>query len=197
MRYIVALMALLGISTVGQAADPLALRSFGADRPATIYVFTSPSCPHCAAYHETVWPIVMDEFVQTGRAQVKVVDMPYDAAALRVVMLARCMETEPYDSFMTAIYRRQSDWRYDGKPMDRIAALAEEVGMTADAQKACLMTQGISERIMEQRDNLADLYRIRMMPSTVVDVRGNRPVVLTGTDADEIRKEINKALGKK
>ena len=197
MRYIVALMALLGISTVGQAADPLALRSFGADRPATIYVFTSPSCPHCAAYHETVWPIVMDEFVQTGRAQVKVVDMPYDAAALRVVALARCMETEPYDSFMTAIYRRQSDWRYDGKPMDRIAALAEEVGMTADAQKACLATQGISERIMEQRDNLADLYRIRMMPSTVVDVRGNRPVVLTGTDADEIRKEINKALGKK
>ena len=197
MRYIVALMALLGISTVGQAADPLALRSFGADRPATIYVFTSPSCPHCAAYHETVWPIVMDEFVQTGQAQVKVVDMPYDAAALRVVMLARCMETEPYDSFMTAIYRRQSDWRYDGKPMDRIAALAEEVGMTADAQKACLATQGISERIMEQRDNLADLYRIRMMPSTVVDVRGNRPVVLTGTDADEIRKEINKALGKK
>lgn len=197
MRYIVALMALLGISTVGQAADPLALRSFGADRPATIYVFTSPSCPHCAAYHETVWPIVMDEFVQTGRAQVKVVDMPYDAAALRVVTLARCMETEPYDSFMTAIYHRQSDWRYDGKPMDRIAALAEEVGMTADAQKACLTTQGISERIMEQRDNLADLYRIRMMPSTVVDVRGNRPVVLTGTDADEIRKEINKALGKK
>ena len=197
MRYIVALMALLGISTVGQAADPLALRSFGADRPATIYVFTSPSCPHCAAYHETVWPIVMDEFVQTGQAQVKVVDMPYDAAALRVVMLARCMETEPYDSFMTAIYRRQSDWRYDGKPMDRIAALAEEVGMTADAQKACLATQGISERIMEQRDNLADLYRIRMMPSTVVDVRGDRPVVLTGTDVDEIRKEINKALGKK
>lgn len=197
MRYIVALMALLGISTVGQAADPLALRSFGADRPATIYVFTSPSCPHCAAYHETVWPIVMDEFVQTGRAQVKVVDMPYDVAALRVVTLARCMETEPYDSFMTAIYHRQSDWRYDGKPMDRIAALAEEIGMTADAQKACLATQGISERIMEQRDNLADLYRIRMMPSTVVDVRGNRPVVLTGTDADEIRKEINKALGKK
>lgn len=197
MRYIVALMALLGISTVGQAADPLALRSFGADRPATIYVFTSPSCPHCAAYHETVWPIVMDEFVQTGQAQVKVVDMPYDAAALRVVTLARCMETEPYDFFMTAIYHRQSDWRYDGKPMDRIAALAEEVGMTADAQKACLATQGISERIMEQRDNLADLYRIRMMPSTVVDVRGNRPVVLTGTDADEIRKEINKALGKK
>ncbi len=197
MRYIVALMALLGISTVGQAADPLALRSFGADRPATIYVFTSPSCPHCAAYHETVWPIVMDEFVQTGQAQVKVVDMPYDAAALRVVMLARCMETEPYDSFMTVIYRRQSDWRYDGKPMDRIAALAEEVGMTADAQKACLMTQGISERIMEQRDNLADLYRIRMMPSTVVDVRGDRSVVLTGTDVDEIRKEINKALGKK
>ena len=197
MRYIVALMALLGISTVGQAADPLALRSFGADRTATIYVFTSPSCPHCAAYHETVWPIVMDEFVQTGRAQVKVVDMPYDVAALRVVTLARCMETEPYDSFMTAIYHRQSDWRYDGKPMDRIAALAEENGMTADAQKACLATQGISERIMEQRDNLADLYRIRMMPSTVVDVRGNRPVVLTGTDADEIRKEINKALGKK
>lgn len=197
MRYILALIGLLGISIAVNAANPMTLRSFGVDMPVIIYVFTSPSCSHCAAYHDKVWPVLMDEFVKTGKAQVKVVDMPYDAISKKISQLARCMDTDIYNSFMADIYHQQEIWQFDKEPFKRITEIAVNSGMPIADQNKCFARQDVAKRIIEQRDNLSDLYHIRMMPSTVINMPVVQPIVLTGTDVGIIKSEINKALGAK
>lgn len=197
LRSVCALIVLLGMSVVGHASNPLNLRTFGKDGPVTIYVFTSPTCPHCAAYHDRVWPVIMKDFIQTGKAQVKIVEMPYDAVSRQVVQLARCLDVEKYHSFMSKVYRQQAIWRSDVVPTDRIMEIAESIGMSLADQRQCLARTDVAKRIVEQRDNLSDLYRIHMMPSTVVDRRGKQPLILTGTDVRVIQSDIATFLGEK
>lgn len=173
--------------------ESMQLRTFGQDNPALIYVFTSPSCPHCACFHDKIMPTLKTAFAQTGLAQIKVVDMPYDARALRATQLARCMNDDAYEHFMDAVYANQAIWGYGKNPDVILKEYATEVGMTEQDITICLDNNALKERIVEQRDNLADLYRVRGMPTTVV-VKGVKSASFSGTDEKEILDGIKKVL---
>ncbi len=186
---------IVGWSLVARAADPMALRQFGADNPAVIYVFTSPTCPHCSRYHQVVLPKLRSRFVDTGKAQIRIVDMPYDRLAIRAVQLGRCMDMPAYEAFMAAVHANQSEWRNARNPKAKLKNYAALAGLSAVAQERCLATPKLVDRIKEQRDNLSDLYRVNAMPVTVLD-KGREPLILKGTDVDIIVSEVAKELAK-
>lgn len=193
-RLFLAGMLLWAGSVSAGEVEPMLLRSFGQDNAALIYVFTSASCPHCAFFHDQIMPLLKKEFVQTGRAQIKVVDMPYDARAFQAMQLARCMDETVYARFMDQVYANQAVWGYGQNPETVLKAYAVDAGMSQKASDVCLADKALTARIKEQRDNLADLYRVRGMPTTVV-VAGGKSASFAGTETKEILDGIAKMLG--
>ena len=139
-------------------------------------------------------PLLKKEFVQTGRAQIKVVDMPYDTRAFQAMQLARCMDETVYARFMDQVYANQAVWGYGQNSETILKAYAVDAGMSQEASDVCLADKALTARIKEQRDNLADLYRVRGMPTTVV-VADGKSASFAGTETEEILDGIAKMLG--
>ena len=182
---------------VAQAAPTVnaeQLRTFGTNSANLVYVFTSPSCPHCAAFHEDIMPTLIKDLADKGVAQIKVVDMGHDVRSIGASKLARCMTNEQYTRFMTDVYKNQNDWAY-GKDYEKtLKGYAGKAGLNAKSQERCLSSESLEKTVLEQRNNLAQMYRVRAMP-TVVVVQGVKRKTFVGADP-EIIPEIE-ALFKK
>lgn len=180
---------------ISDSLKPTDLRVVGSENaPASIYIFTSLSCPHCSAYHADVMPALQDEIVAPGLAKLILVDMPYDARSMMGTMLSRCVVPAQYDAFMTVVFENQPMWQNTSTPRPVLTGYAKLVGMTDEQINSCLADKNLQKEIMKQRDNLANLYGVRGMPSTVV-VKNGKHKLLTGTDKEvmiaNIKKELN------
>ncbi len=202
MRFIFAFLSVILCATTVCAGDiriadslkPTDLRVIGQENaPATLYIFTSLSCPHCSAYHADVMPALQDEIVQPGLAKLILVDMPYDARTMMGTMLSRCVVPTQYDAFVTVVFENQAMWQNSSTPRPVLTGYAKLVGMTDEQINRCLSDKSLQKEIMKQRDNLANLYGVRGMPSTVI-VKNGKYKLLTGTDKEALIAAIKKEL---
>ena len=85
MRFLTCLIGVIfgtSVAVAAPAVDAEQLRTYGTNSSNLVYVFTSPSCPHCAAFHEDIMPTLIKDLADTGRAQIKVVDMGHDVRSI-------------------------------------------------------------------------------------------------------------------
>ena len=157
------------------------LRTYGTNSTNLVYVFTSPSCPHCASFHEDIMPTLIKDLADTGKAQIKVVDMGHDVRAIGASKLARCMTNEQYGRFMKNVYQNQSDWTQGKNYEQTLKDYAGKAGLNAKSQERCLSSASLEKTVLEQRNNLAKMYRVRAMP-TVVVVQGVKRKTFVGSD---------------
>lgn len=172
---------------------PEQLRVYGQGNPVSMYVFTSYSCPHCSVFHKDVLPQLM-QFVEQGKAQITLVEMPFDARAMTGTVLSRCLPASHYEKFSTAMFDNQKIWGTSQNPKPIITGYAKLLGMSDDTINACLSNKPLLKKITEQRNNLSELYHVTAMP-TVVVVQGNQQKSYVGSDANEIITGIHQSFG--
>lgn len=174
---------------------PTDLRTYGDTAPATIYVFTSFSCPHCSTYHAQIFPELL-KYAQKGEAQIVLVEMPYDAKAMTATMLGRCLPAQNYEKFAGAVFDNQTTWYNATDPKSIMTGYAKMLGMTDADADACIRDKNLQFKIMEQRNNLSNLYGVTGMPTTVY-VKGSTTKKFVGSDKEAVLKDINAVLNKK
>lgn len=178
------------------AADPLQLKTAGDSKaPIQIYLFSSLTCPHCSVFHQKVLPALQENFIQSGKAHLTFVDMPYDAKAMTGAVMARCIEPDLYDPFMTVLHENQSVWAYSNHPRTLLEGYARVLGADMTALTACMGQEEVRIRITEQRNNLSTLYKVTGMP-TVVVLKNGDSVKISGTDKDVILEQIQNIINK-
>ena len=173
------------LSAANLPADikPTDLRTYGDKKnPTTIYVFSSLTCPHCATFHKNVMPKIKEKYVDTNKAQLVYVDMPYDPMAMTGFTISRCMPADKYESFMNLMFENQMLWYNSEKPREIMTRFATMLGGVAkeDVDK-CLNNTELKKKIIEQRTNLAELYGVTGMP-TVVYAKGTQSQKIEGAD---------------
>lgn len=191
---------LLLFSTMAMAAlpsslKPTELRTYGEKSPATLYVFTSFSCPHCATFHAQILPELL-KYAQSGTAQIVLVEMPYDAKSMTGTMLARCLPSQNYEKFSETVFQNQSVWGNASDPKSVMMGYAKMLGLSDEAANACLTNKDLQLKITEQRNNLSNLYNVRGMPTTVL-VQGNKTNSFIGADKNAVLMGVAKALDAK
>jgi protein-disulfide isomerase len=149
-RYALALALLLPcMAAVANIDKAKALGSPNA--PIVMEVFASFDCPHCRELHEVTMPLVMRDFVNSGKVYLVNREFPlsgqyhpyareaanYAVAAGRIGKYAQVSE---------ALFRNQATWAMNGKVWDTVAgvltpaeqkkvqALAADPGVTAEVQ---------------------------------------------------------------
>lgn len=173
------------------------LRVFGNEKNAsTIYVFSSLTCSHCAVFHRTVMPELLKEFVLTGKARLIYVDMPYDSQAITGTLYSRCIPPQEFESFIDKMFTHRTDLMYASKPRQMIAEFAGENDQNRQQIEDCVSNTALKKKIIEQRNNLSELYVVRATP-TVVVVNRQRPKNFEGTDKAVILRDIHQFLEEK
>ena len=181
-------------SLIATDLKPFDLRIFGdKNNPKTIYVFSSMSCSHCAVFHQQVWPELLKNFVATNQAKLIYVDMPYDSRAMTGAIYARCIPPQNYEAFMEKMFTHQKELAYAEKPRKIIAEFAGVNAENEQTIEACVSNEALRKQIMQQRNNLSELYVVRATP-TIVVLNQQVPERIVGTDTAIILRDVQKKL---
>ncbi|MBY0422592.1 MAG: DsbA family protein [Parvularculaceae bacterium] len=175
-----------------------------ADAPVTVIEFASPTCPHCAVFHETVFPEIKTRFIETGQVKYVFREFPTPPAEFAYIggVLARCAGEKSgpdgYMAVLTSLFRNQhpqdqtKSWIFGSDPKGELLKIAAQAGMDATQFETCLKRQDLVELINANVKEGDEKYKITGTPSFVI----NGKLTRLGS-IDDFQKAVDAARGVK
>jgi protein-disulfide isomerase len=174
------------------AASPLGDRLLGrADAPIVMVEYASATCPHCAAFHEKVLPLIKAEYIDTGKVRFIFREFPLDQVALATFMLARCVPEDKYFATIDLIFRRQGIWMKGDKPAE-LLKIAQMAGMDKAGFDTCLRRDELAKAIVESSRKAAKEFGIKGTPAIFI----NGQMIDGHKEMTEVKAAIDAAIKK-
>lgn len=142
------------------------------DAPVTVIEYASFTCPHCRAFHDTVFPDLKADYIDTGKVKFIYREVYFDRFGLWAGMLARCGGPERYFGFADALYETQTEWTKGGDPAeiaDNLKKLGRTAGLTDEQVTACLSDQKMAEALVKVFQDNAEKDGINSTPSFIIN----------------------------
>jgi protein-disulfide isomerase len=140
------------------------------DAPNTIVEYASMTCPHCAAFHETVLPELKTKYIDTGQARLILREFPLDQLAAQASMVARCAGPDRYYPMVGALFETQENWVAEGaEGTEKLLQIAKQAGFTKEKFDQCIGDKALFEKILETRTRGHETFGIDSTPSFFVN----------------------------
>jgi len=143
------------------------------DAPVTVIEYASFTCPHCRHFHETNFPKLKAEYIDTGKVHFVYREVYFDLFGLWAGMLARCGgSTERYFAMASLLYDSQSDWLASREPAgisDALRKLGLQTGLTDAEFDSCMQDQAKAEALVAMYQKNATADGIEGTPSFVIN----------------------------
>ena len=168
-----------------QLAAPLATpapRSFkesgNPDAPLTCEIFTDYECPHCATVFDQVVPMLLAEYVQTGKMKFIHRDLPlpqHQYARLAARYANAAGRVGQYEIVVNQIFRTQPVWARTGDVDSQVAQVLPPDAM--EKVRTLVTHDGHLEDTVAEDLAIARQDILNQTPSLVVTYKGKRQVV--------------------
>lgn len=163
-----------GGSSEVSAADMTIQAANAGDAPMLIE-YASTTCPHCAEFHEQIWPQVKANFVDTGRIRFVFREYPTPPANIAVAMfqVARCggASSEQYFDRLGVLFAQQRQIFATGS-IEGVRAKLIEIGgasgLSAEQVNACIADEGGAARIRQVVAD-AERYNVTGTPTFILN----------------------------
>ncbi len=166
--------AATGVENAGDGA--LADMALGnTDATVTVIEYASVTCPHCATFHETIFPSIKENYIDTGKVRFIFREFPTAPAELSVVgsMLARCAADkggrDAYFLVIDSLFKTQKTWIFGDNPRAELIKVANQAGMDEAAFDACVKREELLELINKNISEGRDKYAVNSTPSFVIN----------------------------
>lgn len=160
------------------------------DAAVTVIEYASPTCPHCAAFHNDVYPQFKTEYVDTGK--VKYVLRPFVRNALdaAVFMLAEAAGEDRYFEVVNTYYRTFDQWASSERPRDALLEIALQLGFTEESFEAALTNQELFDAMETMREQALNEFNLEGTPTFYINGKQ-----LTGNKTlEDLKAEIDPLL---
>lgn len=160
------------------------------DAKVTVIEYLSPTCPHCKTFHETVYPQLKAEYIDTNKIQF--IPRPFVRNVLDAVvfMLAEAAGAEKYHEVIDTYFRTQNDWVTSPTPADAMFAIAQQLGFTKETYDAALTNQALFSGLETMRDQATREFQLQGTPTFYV----NGKMLNGGVTFDSLKAEIDPLL---
>jgi len=142
------------------------------DAPVTVIEYASFTCPHCATFHEGVYPDLKRDYIDTGKVRFVMREVYFDRFGLWASMVARCGGEERYFGIVDRIFETQRDWTQGGDPAaiaDRLRRIGLSAGIGEEDLQACLTDAEKAQTLVTWYEENAETHGIDSTPSFVID----------------------------
>lgn len=155
------------------------------DAPAKLLVFSDFMCPYCAMFAGQIEPVLISDFVNTGKLQFVYYDYPLGGAhkySFLASRAARCAgEQNKFWEYHNLIFARQSEWSFEpNPPVKMLIDFGGEVGLDKDRFGACVKS-----------DKYADLVSANHMLGERLLVNGTPTLFMNGRKLPTEMIELN------
>lgn len=162
------------------------------DAPITIVEFSDYQCPYCGAYSKETYPVVVEEFIDTGRVRYVWLDFPLKNIhpdAVTAGAAAHCARDqggdEAYFLMHDELFATQEEWAVGvDNVIELMGKAADNVGLDGDALVACLEAK-THEATVEEGFNLALESQMGGTPTFIIN-----GYVLSGAYPPDMFREI-------
>ncbi|HEY2211981.1 MAG TPA: DsbA family protein [Bradyrhizobium sp.] len=158
----------------------------------TITEFASMTCPHCAAFNETVFPKIKSEYVDTGKVRYVFREFPLDIKAAAGSMLARCIAKDDagkYFAVIDMLFRQQNDWVVKNTT-ETLTRIGKQAGLSQQAVEDCLKDQALLDKIAADQKYASDVLKVDSTPTFFI----NGEKIKGETSFEEFDKRIKALL---
>jgi protein-disulfide isomerase len=180
-----ALAALAGLSPLrlipgalaqgaSDVAKPVSLPDMAlgpANSPVTITEFASMTCPHCAAFNESVFPKIKSEYIDTGKIRYVFREFPLDIKAAAGSMLARCIAKDDagkYFAVIDMLFRQQNEWA--GKnTTETLIRIGKQAGLSQQSVEDCLKDQALLDKIAADQKYASEVLKVDSTPTFFIN----------------------------
>ena len=119
-----------------------------------IYSYQSLTCPHCASFHEKIYPLLKKDYIDTGIVKIHFKHFPLDLASLNAAKIAQCINKEKRITFLDHLYRTQQEWIKGEKIEDinqNLKKTVEKFGLSEEDFNHCLVYEDLENYILNTR----------------------------------------------
>lgn len=184
----VALIALL--PALAATPEPDKGKSFGKpEAPVMLEVFSDLTCTHCKAFHDQIVPLLMKDFVNTGKVYLVNRDFPLQGHAFCRQAHAyanAAARIGKYTQVADALWAEQEKWGFSGKVFETIAKV-----LSPDDQKriqSLVKDPGVNGEVQRELDE-GVAAGVNSTPTLVV-TKGIRRFPVTRADNYNLLKSL-------
>lgn len=143
------------------------------DAKVTVIEYASLTCSHCAAFHEKTFPAFKTKYIDTGKVRFVLREFPLDPLAAGGFMLSRCVaETggeSRYHAMIDLLFKQQRGWAFADKPVDALAALVKQAGVSQEAFESCLTNQKNLDAVLAVKNRGQNEFKVDSTPTFFVN----------------------------
>src|SRR5450631_3149955 len=158
----------------------------------TITEYASMTCPHCAAFDQTVFPKIKSEYIDTGKIRYIFREFPLDIKAAAGSMLARCIAKDDggkYFAVVDMLFKQQNDWVMKNTT-ETLTRIGKQAGLSQQAVEDCLKDQALLDKIAADQKFASDVLKVNSTPTFFV----NGEMIKGETSFEEFDKKIKPLL---
>jgi protein-disulfide isomerase len=136
--------------------------------PVTIIEYASMTCPHCAAFENTVFPELKKKYIDTGKVRFILREFPLDGLAAAAFMLARCAGPDKYYPLVETLFNQQQKWAVRN-PIEPLMAIAKQAGFTQQTFEACINDKDALAKVQQVRDRASNTFKVKATPTFFIN----------------------------
>jgi protein-disulfide isomerase len=181
--------------SASDVAKPVSLPDMAlgpANATVTITEYASMTCPHCAAFTETVFPKIKSEFIDSGKIRFVFREFPLDIKAAAGSMLARCIAKDDagkYFAVVDLLFKQQNDWVMKNTT-ETLTRIGKQAGLSQQAVEDCLKDQALLDKIAADQKFASEVLKVNSTPTFFI----NGEMVKGETSFEEFDKKIKSLL---
>jgi len=142
-----------------------------ADAPIEFIEYASYTCPHCATFHQTVYPKLKAEFIDTGKVKFILREVYFDQFGLAAGLLARCGGDIRYYGIADLLFEKQSEWATGSGEavVQNLYRIGRQAGLEDAQMQACMQDQELSKALVADFQLKAGRDDVNATPSFVIN----------------------------
>ncbi len=151
----------------GEALPDVALGA--REAPVTIVEYASMTCVHCADFYATTFRELKSKYIDTGKVRFILREFPLDPLAAAGFMLARCAGDDKRNAIVDLLFAQQKNWAFAEKPLEALAGLLKQTGMSQNSFEACLNNQDLYNKIAKVHDRAEKKFGVTVTPTFFIN----------------------------
>ena len=151
----------------GEALPDVALGA--GEAPVTIVEYASMTCGHCASFSATTFPELKSKYIDLGKVRFILREFPLDPLAAAGFMLARCAGDDKRNAIVDLLFAQQKNWALSDKPLEALAALLKQTGMSQKTFDACLQNDDLRDKVYKVHDRAAEKLGVTSTPTFFIN----------------------------
>jgi protein-disulfide isomerase len=137
--------------------------------PVTLIEYASPTCPHCAAFHNNVFPSLRTDFIDTGKVRFLLRPFVRNVLDAVVFMLAEAAGPEQYHNIIETYFRTQGEWLQAADPRAALLGIALQLGFTEPSFDEALKNQELFTKMETMREQALNEFGLTGTPTFFVN----------------------------